>query len=41
MFDEILSVALSEEVSSTRVTQGNLGLHLPPNFLDSHQTQKQ
>ena len=35
MFDGILNVTLSEEISITRVTQGNLGLP------DSHQTQKQ
>ena len=41
MFDGILNVTLSEKVSSTRVTQGNLELPLPPNSLDSPQTQKQ
>ena len=34
MFDGILNVTLSEEVSSTVVTQGNLKLPLPPNSLD-------
>ena len=41
MFDGILNVTLSEEVSTVGVTQENPELHLPPNFLDSHQTQKQ
>ena len=41
MFDGILNVTLSEEVSTTGVTQGNLELPLPPNSFDSHQTQKQ
>ena len=41
MFDGILNGALSEEVSTAGVTQGNLKLPLPPNSLDSHQTQKQ
>ena len=41
MFDGILNVTLSEEVSTTGVTQGNLELPLPSNSLDSHQTQKQ
>ena len=40
MFDGILNVTLSEEVSTTEVTQGNLELPLLPNSLDSHQTQK-
>ena len=37
MFDRILNVTLSEEVSTTRVTQGNLELPLPPNSLDTKQ----
>ena len=37
MFDRILNVTLSEEVSTTRVTQGNLELPLPPNSLDTEQ----
>ena len=41
MFVGILNVTLSEEVSTTGVTQGNLELPLPPNSLDLHQTQKQ
>ena len=41
MFDGILNVAPSEEVSTTGVTQENLELPLLPNSLDSHQTQKQ
>ena len=41
IFDLILNVTLSEEVSTTGVTQGNLELSLPPDSLDSHQTQKQ
>ena len=40
MFDGILNVTLSEEVSTTGVTQGNLELPLPPDSLDSHQTQE-
>ena len=40
MFDGILNVTLSEEkVSTTGITQKNLKLSLPPNSLDSHQTQ--
>ena len=40
MFDRILNATLSdEEVTTTVVTQENL--ELPPNSLDSHQTQKQ
>ena len=39
MFDGILNVTPSEEVSTTGVTQENLKLPLPPNSLDSHQTQ--
>ena len=36
-FDRILNATLSEEnVSTTRVTQGNLESPLPPNSLDSH-----
>ena len=41
MFDGILNVTLSEEVSTTGVTQGNLKLILRPNSLDSHQKQIQ
>ena len=41
MFDGILNVTLSEEVSTTGVTQGNLELVLRPNSADSHQTQIQ
>ena len=41
MFDGILNVSLSEEVSTTGVTQGNLKLILRPNSLDSHQKQIQ
>ena len=41
MFDGILNVTPSEEVSTTGVTQENLELPLLPNSLDSHQTQKQ
>ena len=37
MFDRILNAILSEEkVSTIRVTEGNLELHLSPNSLDSH-----
>ena len=39
MFDGILNATLSQEVSTTGVTQENLELPLPPNSLDSHQTQ--
>ena len=39
MFDGILNVTLSEKVSTTGVTQENFELPLPPNSLDSHQTQ--
>ena len=39
MFYRILNATLSEEVSSSGVTQGNLELLLPPSSLDSHQTQ--
>ena len=40
MFDGILNATLSEEkVSTTGVTQRNLKIPLPPNYLDSHQTQ--
>ena len=36
-FDRILNATLSEKnVSTTRVTQGNLESPLPPNSLDSH-----
>ena len=41
MFDGILNVTLSEEVSTNGVKQGNLELPLPPDSLDQHQTQKQ
>ena len=41
MFDGILTVTRSEEVSITGDTQGNFELPRPPNFLDSHQTQEQ
>ena len=41
MFGRIANVTLSEEVSTTGTMQGNLELPLPPNSLDSHQTQKQ
>ena len=41
MFNGILNVTLSEEVSTSGVTQGNLELSLPPGSLDSQQTQKQ
>ena len=34
MFDGILNVTLSEEVSTTGVTQGNLELPLPSDSLD-------
>ena len=34
MFDGILNVTLSEEVSTTGVTQGNLELPLPPDSVD-------
>ena len=34
MFDGILDVTLSQEVSTTGVTQGNLKLPLPPDSLD-------
>ena len=37
----LLNVTLSEEVSTTTVTQRNLELLLPPDSLDSHQIQKQ
>ena len=39
MFDGILNEALHEKVSTTGVTQENLDVPLPPNSLDSHQTQ--
>ena len=39
MFYRILNATLSEKVSSSGVTQGNLKLLLPPSSLDSHQTQ--
>ena len=41
MFDGILNVTLSEKVSTTGVTQGNLELPLLSNSLNSHQTQNQ
>ena len=41
MFDGFLNVTLCAEVSTTGVTQENLELPLPPDFLDSHQTQEQ
>ena len=41
MYDGILNVTLSEDVSTTRVTQENLEIRLPPDSLDLHQTQKQ
>ena len=41
MFDRILYMTLSDEVSTTEVTQGNLELHLPPDYFASHQTQTQ
>ena len=41
MFDGILNVTLSEDVSTTEFTQGDLELPLILNSLDSHQTQKQ
>ena len=41
MFDGILNVTLSEEVSTIGVTQGNIELLLHPNSPDSHQTQIQ
>ena len=41
MFDRVLTATLSrEKVYTNGVTQGNLELALPPNSLDSHQTQK-
>ena len=40
MLDGILNTTLSEEkVSTNGVTQENLELSLPPNSVDSHQTQ--
>ena len=36
MFDGILNVTLSEEFSTTGVTQGNIELPLSPDPLDSH-----
>ena len=39
MFDSILNATLFEEVSTTGVTQGNLEPPLPPDSLDSRQTQ--
>ena len=41
MFDGILNVTPSEEVSTTGVIQGNLELLLRPNSPDSHQTRIQ
>ena len=37
----IIARRRSEELSTTGVTQGNLGLPLPPNSLHLHETQKQ
>ena len=39
MFGGILNATLSEQVSTTGVTQENLEFPLLPNSLDSHQTQ--
>ena len=40
MFDRILNATLSQDkLSTTWVPQGNVELSLPPNSLDSHQTQ--
>ena len=39
MFDGVLNATLSEEKVST-TTKRNLELHLPPNYLDLHQTKK-
>ena len=36
MFDGILNLTLSEEVSTTGVTQENIELPLPPDSPDSH-----
>ena len=36
MFDRILNETLSEEVSTTKVTEGNLELPLSSKSLDSH-----
>ena len=41
MFGRILNVTFSEELSATGVTQGNFELTMPPDSLDSHQTQEQ
>ena len=41
MFDGFLNVALCEEFYTTGVIQDNLELALPPDFLDSNQTQEQ
>ena len=41
MFDGFLYVTLCKEVSTNGITQGNLELPLPPDSLDSHQTQEQ
>ena len=38
-FDRILNSTLSQKVSVAGVTQENLELPLPPNSLDSYQTQ--
>ena len=38
MFDRILNVTQFEEVSTSGVRERNLGLALPPNFLDLRQT---
>ena len=40
IFGRILNMTLSEEVSTTRVTQENLEFPLPPNSFDLYQTQK-
>ena len=40
ILDGILNVTLPEELFTTRVTQGNLELPLPPNSLDSHKNTK-
>ena len=39
IFDRIVNATLSEKVSTTGVTQGNLELLLPPSSFDSHETQ--
>ena len=40
LFEGITNATQSEEVSTTRVTQGNIELPRSPNSLYSHQTQK-